>query len=224
MVRSVFSLFPGAWLSQKEHFLSNSVSQHCSSLFGIGLEIWCESFHPPAHGCCCVASDSFRPFANTQLITHLLFQSCTELRGNYSAGDSSSQLRLASVCRSLCWRLPGTGMDGNIKQEGRNRHIRAAAVHWRHAELSQVHGPQLHKYGSITQSSLVSGLQTSLSRIYLQVNLHPLLDVDTVWYLHHLKRNVSQIDIILQVFQLACIDQGGIEMVKNDVLLWYSEH
>lgn len=27
------------------------------------------------------------PFANAQLIAHLLFQSCTGLRGNYSAGD-----------------------------------------------------------------------------------------------------------------------------------------
>lgn len=164
------------------------------------------------------------PFANTQLITNLLFQSCTELWGNYSAGDSGSQPHLAWVCRSLCQWLPGTGMDRNIKQEGRNRHIRAAAVHWRHTELSQVHGPQLHKYGSITQSSLVSGLQTSLSKIYLQVYLHPVLDVDTVWYLHHLKSQVSQIDIIPQVFQLAYIDRGGIEMVKNDVLWWYSEH
>lgn len=42
--------------------------------------------------------------------------------------------RLASVCGSLCQRLPGTGMDGNIKQEKRNRHIRGAAVHWRHTE------------------------------------------------------------------------------------------
>lgn len=44
-LRSVCSSLPGAWLSQKEHFLSNSVSQDCSSLFGIRLEMYCESSH-----------------------------------------------------------------------------------------------------------------------------------------------------------------------------------
>lgn len=44
-----FQVFPRAWL--KEHFVSNSVSQHCSSLIGIRLEIWCKSFHLCAHGC-----------------------------------------------------------------------------------------------------------------------------------------------------------------------------
>ncbi len=106
---------------------------------------------------------------------------------------------LASVCGSLCQRLPGTGMDGNIKQAGRNRRIRAAAVHWHHTRLDvlipdltvllihmretgllQVHGPQFCKYGSITQSSLVSDLQASLSRINLE----------TVYNLHHRKSKI----------------------------------
>lgn len=95
---------------------------------------------------------------------------------------SGAPPRIASVCGSLCQRLPGTGMDGNIKQQGKKQHIRAAAVYWRHAESSQVHRPQFHKYGSITQSSLVSGLQARLCRICQQVYLHPVLNVDTVWY------------------------------------------
>lgn len=80
---------------------------------------------------------------------------------------SGAPPHIASVCGSLCQRLPGTGMDGNIKQQGKKQHIRAAAVYWRHAEPSQVHRPQFHKYGSITQSSLVSGLQARLCRICL---------------------------------------------------------
>ncbi len=50
------------------------------------MEIWCcrvVSFSWLLLCCFC----AFQTLSNTQLITYLLFQSCRELRGNYSVGD-----------------------------------------------------------------------------------------------------------------------------------------
>lgn len=186
--RYVFSLFPWAWLSQKEHFLSNSVSQHCSSLFGIRLEIWCESSCSWLMLCCIW----FFPTLCKHSWLLICYSKVAQSYGVIIVWVICSGAPPRLSMRSLCQRLPGIGMDRNIKQEGRNRHMRAAAVHWRHTEPSQVHELQIHNYGSITQSCLVSGLQAHLSRFCLQVYLHPALDVGPVWYLHHLKIKVRE--------------------------------
>lgn len=178
---SVCSPFPEAHQSQKEHFLSNSVSQQCSSLFWdqSGNILW---IFPSSSSWLvrrCVESDCF-PSANTQLIADLLFQSCTERQCNYSAGGVQKRSAPPLLGVHISLSAAQRNRRGWEYQTGvRNRQIRAAAVHWRHAERSQV--PWFHKNGSITWSSLVSGLQASLSGIVI-FYLHPVFHVDTSWY------------------------------------------
>lgn len=150
-----FQPVPRGRAGPERPFPSNSVIQHSRKLP-------CEPSHLPAHGSC-DASDFFRPFANPQLITHLLFQSSGGVI--IVRAMCSRYAALPQYAALFVSRLPATGLAGNIKPEGRNRHTGAAAVHLCHIEHSQVHGPQFYKHGSITKSSLLSGLQASLNRI-----------------------------------------------------------
>lgn len=162
---------PGARRSQKEHFRFNSVSQHCSSLFGICLKILVWIF----------ASSFFIVVVVVVVVLHLILsdllqthnwlvicysrvaQSCRVIIVHTICSGAPPRLSMRISLSAAPWNRRGWEYQTGGKRQAHKSSCSSLTSHW---ACSQVHGPLFHKYGSITQSSLVSGLQAGLSRIW----------------------------------------------------------